>query len=104
MAEPAERLRIVGFDLPSISSWPVGVRQHVFALLSLRPSSEWMKAFDAELEEARRDLRDASPIIEGDRIVFLALPSNVGSLRMALNDLVRGTEARLSQRDPGHPR
>lgn len=89
-----EMPHITGFDVPAISSWPIGFPQRIFALLNTSPSAAWRAAFEEEGKNAAEIIRLAEPVLQGDQIALFATPSNVGSTRMALTNLLRSVESR----------
>lgn len=80
--------QIIGFEIPTIASWTPDARRLVVAHLSVTPPVEWQKAFDAELARASEIIKMAALQLSADRINFLALPTNIGSLRRELRHFV----------------
>lgn len=88
LEKPSTLPTIIGFDIPAISSWTAEAHRPVVARLSKVPPVEWQQAFEAELVRSDAIIKTAKLQLSADRINFLALPTNIGSLRYELRRLV----------------
>lgn len=105
MNTPYETPQIMGFDVPALTSWPIGLPQQIFALLNTSPPAEWKAAFEEEVKVSVALIREAKPELQERQIALWATPSNVGSTRMALANLLRSVENRYRrQAGVGHGR
>jgi hypothetical protein len=95
-------VRVVGFDVPALSSWPIEDRREVAAVLNCAPAPEWISIFNTEVGTAVAVIREGEPVVDGNLLLIFATPSTIGSLRVALGGFLLHVDSRLIDENRRH--